>query len=213
MSAGLAELAELGVATCHEAMGGGGLCAPYLRPIYPGARIAGPAVTALCPPGDNLHIHEAVDGCRPGDVLVVATTSLCSDGMFGELLAVALRARGGVGLVIDAGVRDVADLTQMRLPVWSRFVHAQGTRKHGGGAVGVPVVVAGVLVHPGDVVVADDDGVLVVPRDRVAEVARRGRERAAREAQARQRLAAGESGLDVHGLRGAVARGDGRRAA
>ncbi|MFC0527627.1 4-carboxy-4-hydroxy-2-oxoadipate aldolase/oxaloacetate decarboxylase [Phytohabitans kaempferiae] len=196
-----AALAELGVATCHEALGRVGLCAPELRPIYPGARVAGPAVTVLCAPGDNLPIHRAVDVCGPGDVLVVATTSLCRDGMFGELLGVALRARGGVALVTDAGVRDVADLTAMRLPVWSRFVSAQGTAKSDPGAVNVPVVAGGALVHPGDVILADDDGVLVVPRAQAARVAAAGRERAEKEAAARRRLTAGESGLDVHGLR------------
>lgn len=197
----VAELARLGVATAHEAMGRRGLADPRLHPLLPGVRIAGRAVTVLAQPGDNLMIHTAVEQCRPGDILVVTTTSASTDGMFGELLAVALQKRGVAGIVIDAGVRDVAELRRMAYPVWSRAVSAQGTVKATPGSVNVPVVLAGTAVQPGDVIVADDDGVLVVARADAKDVATAGARRAEKEAGLRERLAAGEPSLDVFGLR------------
>ncbi len=194
-------LGELGTATVHEAQGRRGLMRPYMRPIYPGARAAGAAVTVSCQPGDNLMIHASVDVVKPGDVLVVTTTAESTDGMFGELLAESCRAHDVTGLVIDAGVRDVAELTAMQFPVWSKAVSAQGTVKATAGSVNIDVVCAGALVRPGDVIVADQDGVVVVPRLQAAEVARLGEERRNKEAQARERLRAGELGLDMYGLR------------
>ncbi|MQY09682.1 4-carboxy-4-hydroxy-2-oxoadipate aldolase/oxaloacetate decarboxylase [Actinomadura macrotermitis] len=190
-----------GVATVHEAMGREGLLDPSFRPIYPGAALAGTAVTALCHPGDNLMIHVAVEQCRDGDVLVVATTSPCTDGLFGELLATSLRARGVRGLVIGTGVRDVGPLTAMGFPVWSTAVSAQGTVKATAGSVNVPLVIGGRLVRPGDVVVADDDGVVTVPRPRAAEVAAAAQARAEREERTRAALAGGQLGLDRYELR------------
>jgi 4-hydroxy-4-methyl-2-oxoglutarate aldolase len=194
-------LGELGVATVHEAQGRTGLMRPYMRPIYAAAKISAPAVTVFCPAGDNLMIHAAVEICRPGDVLVVTCTAESTDGMFGELLATSLRAHGVVGLVIDAGVRDVADLTAMEFPVWSKAISSQGTVKASAGSINVDVVCAGAMVHPGDVVVGDVDGVVVVPREQAAEVARLGRQRVEKEEKNRQKLRAGELGLDMYGLR------------
>jgi 4-hydroxy-4-methyl-2-oxoglutarate aldolase len=194
-------LKELGVATVHEAQGRTGLMRPYMRPIYPAARVGGPAVTVVCQAGDNLMIHAAVEFCQPGDVLVVTTTSESTDGMFGELLATSLVAHGVQGLVIDAGVRDVAELTAMDFPVWSKAVSAQGTVKSTAGSVNVPVVCAGAGVSPGDVIIGDIDGVVVVPRAFAAQAARASQERVAKEEKARAKLKAGELGIDFYGLR------------
>lgn len=193
--------AQFGVATVHEAEGRKGLLAPYINPVYPGAHISGTAVTVSVPPGDNLMIHVAVEQCADGDVLVVAPTSRCDAGYFGELLATALRARGVRGLVIDAGCRDIRELARMGFPVWSRCVSATGTVKEVLGSVNVPVVCAGQLVEPGDVIVADDDGVVVVARREAAAVLDACRARTEREAEARKRYAAGELSLDVNDMR------------
>ena len=200
-AAATAQLAKFGVATLHEAMGRTGLLAPYMRPIYRGARLCGPAVTVFGHPGDNWMLHVAAEMLQPGDVVVMGFSSATEDGMFGELLATSFRARGGAGLIIDAGVRDTAELEQMKFPVWSKTVHAKGTIKATVGSVNVPVICAGALVHPGDVIVADDDGVVVVLAAKAAEVAAAAQAREDKEAATRKRLAAGELGLDIYGMR------------
>jgi 4-hydroxy-4-methyl-2-oxoglutarate aldolase len=197
----LAGLSEQDVATIHEVQGRSGLLDAQLRPIYPGAHIAGTAVTVSVPPADNWMLHVALELCQPGDLLVVAPTSPCDAGYFGELLATSAQARGVVGLVIDAGCRDVAKLRQMEFPVWSRWVSATGTVKETLGDVNLPMVCAGQLVTPGDAVVADDDGVVVVPRRDAAAVLAAARQREAKEAVTRRRYQAGELSLDVHGMR------------
>jgi len=198
-------LGEFGVATIHEAQGRTGLLASYLRPIYRPVRIAGNALTCEVAPGDNLSIHVAVELARPGDVLVVTPTSPCDDGYFGELLATTFAAHGVRGLVIDAGVRDVADLTTMGFPVWSKTISAQGTVKETPGNVQTPIVCAGAHVRPGDVVVADDDGVVIVRREKSAEVLAASRSREDHERAARRRLGNGEPSLDVFTMRDGLA--------
>lgn len=194
-------LGEFGVATVHEAQGRTGYLGPDLRPAWPGARIGGTVVTALCWPGDNLMIHVAVEQCQEGDVLVVATNSPSTDGLFGELFATALARRGVRGVVLGTGVRDVAELREMGFPAWSTAVSAQGTVKATAGAVNVPVVLGGQTIHPGDVLVADDDGVVCVPRDDASAVLAASRARAEKEERNRAAFRAGELGLDVYGMR------------
>jgi 4-hydroxy-4-methyl-2-oxoglutarate aldolase len=196
----VAELGSAGVATVHEA-GAQGLLDPSIRPIQEGARIGGSAVTVSCAPGDNIMVHAAVETIEPGDVLVVATTSRADNGMFGELLATSVMIRGCAGVVVDGGVRDVSDLRRMGLPVWARVVHAAGTVKATPGSVNLPVTCGGVAVGPGDVVVADDDGVAIVGREQVDAVLAAVRARLAREDETRARLASGELGVDLYGFR------------
>jgi 4-hydroxy-4-methyl-2-oxoglutarate aldolase len=197
----LAGLAELGVSTVHEADQRQGALDPAIRPIQAGARVAGSAITVLCPPGDNLMIHAAVETCRRGDMLVVATTSPSTYGMIGELLATSLRAHGVIGIVTAAGIRDTAELRAMEFPVWARAVSPQGTTKASPGSVNVPVVCGGQIVQPGDAIVADDDGVVVVGRDRAGAVLAAAQARAANEHVKRAKLASGELGVDMYGLR------------
>jgi 4-hydroxy-4-methyl-2-oxoglutarate aldolase len=197
----ISSLERLGVSTVHEAQTRTGLMAPYMRPVWRGARVAGSAVTALCHPGDNWMIHVACEVLKPGDILVVACSSENTDGAFGELLATSTRARGAKGVVLDMGCRDAAEISEMKFPLWSRAISAKGTVKASLGSVNVPVVCAGIHIKPGDIVVADDDGVVIVPRLDAAKVAAAGQEREKKEAASRARLQKGELGLDMYGMR------------
>jgi 4-hydroxy-4-methyl-2-oxoglutarate aldolase len=205
-AAAVARLSRLGVATVHESMGRVGLMKPYMRPVYPGAYVCGTAVTVLLHPGDNWMLHVAAEQLQEGDVIVAACSADSDDGFFGELLATSFRARGGLGLVIDGGVRDVKELTTMQFPVFSRAVSAKGTVKSTLGSVNVPVVCAGALVNPGDAIVADDDGVVVVPASVATLAADASDAREANEADKRAKLAAGSLGLDMYKMREALAK-------
>jgi 4-hydroxy-4-methyl-2-oxoglutarate aldolase len=204
-AATIATLERLGVATVHEAQARGGLMQPYMRPVWRGAAVAGSAVTALCHPGDNWMIHVACEVLKPGDVLVVACSSENTDGGFGELLATSVKAQGAKAVVLDIGCRDAAAISEMRFPVWSRAISAKGTVKTSLGSVNLPVVCAGVSVKPGDVIVADDDGVVVVPRLDASRVAKSGEEREKKEAVSRARLQKGELGIDIYDMRKSLA--------